>query len=149
MRFAEYLNPRLVVFLEAATQEGAIDELIEKLDQERKIPHRKSFRSAILQREQIVSTGIGMGVAIPHAKISTLPDFFIVIGIQRTKGIEWNALDKAPVRLVFLIGGPDNRQSEYLQILSQLTTAIRNIDLRKELLKARTPQDAVALFETA
>ncbi len=147
MRFAEYLNSKLVAFLESSTQEEAIDELIDLLDREKKLPNRKAFRAAILHREQIVSTGIGMGVAVPHAKLGALKDFFIAIGIERKKGIEWNALDKAPVRLIFLIGGPDNRQSEYLQILSQLTTAIKDVDLRKELLKARTAADAIALFE--
>jgi PTS system nitrogen regulatory IIA component len=146
MKFADYLDPRLVAFLESSTQEEALEELIELLDEEGKLPSRKAFQAAILQREQIVSTGIGMGVAVPHAKLSTLKGFFIAIGIQRKKGIEWNALDKAPVRLVFLIGGPDHKQSEYLQILSQLTTAIRDVELRKSLLKARTPEEAITLF---
>jgi PTS system nitrogen regulatory IIA component len=55
-------------------------------------------------------------------------------------------MDKAPVRLIFMIGGPDNQQTEYLQILSLLTSAIRNVDLRKKLLNVRTPEEALALF---
>ncbi len=146
MEFADYLDSRLVVFLESTTQEGAIDELISLVEREGKLPNRKMFQQAIWHREQIISTGIGMSIAIPHAKLSGLTNFFIAIGIQRTRGIEWNALDGAPVRLVFLIGGPDDRQSEYLQILSQLTTAIRDADLRKELLRARSAEDVIAFF---
>jgi PTS system nitrogen regulatory IIA component len=88
-----------------------------------------------------------MGVAVPHAKLAGLSEFFIAIGIQNKKGIEWNALDKAPVRLVFLIGGPEGRQSEYLKILSQLTSAIKNLDLRREILQLDTGEDVVALFQ--
>lgn len=146
MEFADYLDSKLVVFLEATTREQAVDELLERLDREGKLPHRKAFRTALLHREQIVSTGIGMGVAIPHAKLGHLSDFFIAIGVQRKHGIDWNALDKAPVRLIFLIGGPDNRQSEYLQILSQLTTAIKDAELRKALLKARTAEEVLSHF---
>lgn len=146
MEFADYLDDRLVVFLQAATQEEALNELISLLDDARKLPNRKAFQQAILQREQIISTGIGMGIAIPHAKLATISDFFIAIGIQRTRGIEWKSLDEAPVRLVFLIGGPENRQSEYLRILSQLTTAIRDVELRKELLSARRASDVIALL---
>jgi PTS system nitrogen regulatory IIA component len=87
-----------------------------------------------------------MGVAIPHAKLPILHEFFIAIGIQRKKGIEWNALDKAPVNLIFLIGGPDNRQSEYLQILSKLTAAIKDLDLRKEIFHVHNAADVIALF---
>jgi len=71
----------------------------------------------MLEREKIVSTGIGMGVAIPHAKLTSVEDFFIAIGIL-SKGVQWNALDGGPVRLIFMIGGPDDKQTAYLQILS-------------------------------
>jgi PTS system nitrogen regulatory IIA component len=147
MKVADYLNPRLIAFLDVGVRDAAIDGLIDLLFQEGKLPDRKAFRAAILHREQLVSTGIGMGIALPHAKLSELDDFFIAIGIQRKKGIEWNALDKAPVRLIFLIGGPDDRQSEYLQILSQLTTAIKDIELRKEILQSESVEEVLSLFE--
>jgi PTS system nitrogen regulatory IIA component len=89
-----------------------------------------------------------MGVAIPHAKLTELNDFFIVIGIQSKKGLDWNALDKAPVRLIFMIGGPEDRQTEYLQILSLLTSAIRDVELRKKLLNARSSKEALELFSS-
>jgi nitrogen PTS system EIIA component len=147
MKVADYLSARLIAFLDVGTRDAAIDDLIALLSQEGKLPDQKTFRAAILHREQLVSTGIGMGIALPHAKLADLDDFFIAIGIQRKKGIEWNALDKAPVRLIFLIGGPDDRQSEYLQILSQLTTAIKDIELRKEMLQSETVEEVLALFE--
>jgi PTS system nitrogen regulatory IIA component len=98
-----------------------------------------------------------MGVAIPHAKLKDLSRFFIVIGIVRppvkadgggaqSKGLEWMSLDKAPVRLVFMIGGPEGKQTEYLQILSLLTSAVREVDLRKKLLSARNPGEVLQLF---
>jgi len=86
---------------------------------------------------------------VPHAKLTGLSRFFIAIGIQSKKGIDWNALDKAPVRLVFLIGGPEGRQTEYLKILSQLTSAIKDLDLRREILQMQTGEDVIALFRAA
>lgn len=146
MRFAEYLDPRLITFLSSATRNEAIDSLIHLLEEADKIPSRENFRKALLEREELVSTGIGMGIAIPHAKMKELDDFFIAIGIQQKKGIEWNALDKAPVRLIFMIGGPDNRQTQYLQILSQLTSTIREVDLRKALLNTQSRKEILDLF---
>ncbi len=146
MRISDYLDSRLIAFLDVDTRDEAIFSLIDLLDEEGHLPHKETFRKAIFHREQLVSTGIGMGVAIPHAKLKDLSDFFIVLGIQQKKGLDWNALDKAPVRLIFMIGGPEDKQTEYLQILSLLTSAIRDIDLRKKLLNAQSAEEALALF---
>jgi PTS system nitrogen regulatory IIA component len=143
---SDYLDTRLVLFLESEKRDDALQELVALLNKSAKLHNSELFYHAILEREKIVSTGIGLGVAIPHAKLEGYEDFFIAIGIQRKKGIEWNALDGAPVRLVFMIGGPDNKQTEYLKILSHLTVAIKNEERRKKLLKAYNPQEVIELF---
>lgn len=148
MRIFQLLDSQHISFLDVESRDEAIDSMIDLLDQSGRLPDKKKFRQAIFDREKLVSTGIGMGIAIPHAKMEGFSDFFIAIGIQKTKGLEWNALDQLPVRMIFMIGGPDNRQSEYLQILSQLTSLIRDIDLRKALLKADSAQEVLALFSS-
>jgi nitrogen PTS system EIIA component len=145
-KILHYLEPPLIEFLDVFTRNEAIDALIDRLEKAGKLPNRDVFRKAIFDREELVSTGIGVGVAVPHAKLKGFSDFFIAVGIQQKKGIEWNAIDKAPVRLVFLIGGPDDRQSEYLKILSQLTVAIKDQNLRKELMHASTPDEVCDAF---
>lgn len=144
---SSYLDPRLISFLDVSTRDEAIDKLVSALEKSNKLQDRNLFFQAILEREKIVSTGIGLGVAIPHAKIKGYPDFFIAVGIQKKEGIEWNALDANPVHLIFLIGGPENKQTEYLKILSHLTMAIKNQERRKKLLKAKTAQEVVDLFQ--
>ena len=146
MRIFESLDPRLISFLDASTRDQAIDSLVDLLAQAGKLPDKLLFRTAIFHREKLVSTGIGMGVAVPHAKLKNFPNFFIAIGIQKKNGLDWNALDTAPVRIIFMIGGPEDKQSEYLQILSQLTSAIKNVELRKSLLKAQTAEQVLRLF---
>ena len=146
VKISNYLEAPLIEFLDVATQSEAIDALIDRLDDAGKLPNKAVFRKAIFDREELVSTGIGMGVAVPHAKLKGFKDFFIAIGIQQKKGIEWNAIDKAPVRLIFLIGGPDNRQTDYLKILSQLTVAIKDQNLRKELMSMQSAEDVVHAF---
>jgi len=143
---SKYLDARLISFLDVTKRDDVIDHLVSILDRSGKLPDRDTFYNAILEREKIVSTGIGLGVAIPHAKLNNYTHFFIAIGIQKDQGIEWNALDGGAVRLVFLIGGPENKQTEYLKILSQLTIAIKNEERRSKLLKATTPQEVIDLF---
>lgn len=146
IRISDYLDSRLISFLDVDTRDDAINGLITLVETEIGLSNKKEFSKAVFYREQLVSTGIGMGVAVPHAKLTSFTDFFIVIGVQQKKGLEWYALDKAPVRLIFLIGGPEDRQTEYLQLLSLLTSAIRDIDLRKHLLNARTKEQILELF---
>jgi PTS system nitrogen regulatory IIA component len=145
---SDYLDEHLVVFLDSSNRDAALKTLVDTLDAEGKLLDKKAFFQAILEREKIVSTGIGMGLAIPHAKLEGYRNFFIAIGIQTKQGIEWNALDGAPVRLVFMIGGPDNRQTEYLKILSGLTMAIKDEERRKKLAKATSAQAVIALFKS-
>lgn len=143
---SNYLDERLVLFLNANSRDEALDQMVGILEKEGKLKNPKIFHDAILERERIVSTGIGLGVAIPHAKLQGYDDFFIAIGIQVKKGIEWNALDGAPVHLIFMIGGPENEQTKYLRILSLLTAAIKNEVRRKKLLKTYDAKDVIALF---
>jgi PTS system nitrogen regulatory IIA component len=149
MRINDYLDSRLISFLSEDTRDGAINALIALLDEGGRLVDKQAFRDAIFYREGLVSTGIGMGIAIPHAKMKNIQQFFIAVGIQQNKGIEWNALDKAPVRIVFMIGGPDDKQTEYLQILSMLTSAIKDVELRKKLLKATSAQEVFELFSNS
>lgn len=144
---SSYLDENLVVFLDEENRDSVIEKLVDKLANAGKLTDQSAFHTAIMDRERIVSTGIGIGVAIPHAKLPEYSDFFIAIGIQRQKGVEWNALDGSAVRLIFMIGGPDHKQTEYLRILSRLTQAIKDETRRKKLLKALSQSEVIELFK--
>lgn len=148
MGISDYLDEELVCFLDAKSQQEALTTLIDKLDLAGKLHDREAFFQAILEREKIISTGIGIGVAIPHAKLSGYTDFFIAIGIQKKGGIDWQSIDGLPVKLIFMIGGPENRQTEYLNILSMITTAIKDEERRKRLINAKSGREVVAIFKT-
>ncbi len=147
-KLTNYLKPELVYFLDTQTRDDAIKLISEELARQGKIQDQKEYYNAILEREKIVSTGIGMGVAIPHAKLTTVEDFFIAIGVL-SQGVQWNALDGGPVRLIFMIGGPDDKQTAYLQILSSLTMAIKDEERRKKILTLNSPEAIIQLFQEA
>lgn len=141
----KYIDPRLIAFLQAENRDQAIESLVDIAYKQGKIENIEQFYNAIIEREKIVSTGIGMGVAIPHAKLPIHDTFFIAIGILQ-KGVDWNAIDSNPVRLVFMIGGPDDKQTEYLQILSNLTQVIKNEGRRKKIFTANSAADIIRVF---
>jgi nitrogen PTS system EIIA component len=139
IRLADYIDERLILFLDTSNKEEVLKKLIDVAATTKELPAKERFYQAVLDREKLVSTAIGMGVAVPHAKLPVYSDFFISVGIL-SKGVEWQAPDDSLVRLVFLIGGPENRQTEYLKILSSLTIALRKEQLRKQLLSADSAQ---------
>lgn len=146
MKITRYLDEHLVVFLRENSREKVIHRLVDLLSDEGKLSNKQQFLSAILERENIVSTGIGIEVAIPHAKLPGQDTFFIAVGILQGEGVDWQAIDGSLVRIVFMIGGPDNAQSEYLKILSSLTQAIRDEKKRLKLLQSRTAKEVVDIF---
>lgn len=141
------INEDSVVFFEATSRNEAIEKLLNHMSSTQLDGHREEFFQAVLEREKIASTGIGMGIAIPHAKLSCFSDFFLKIGILK-EGVAWNAMDEVLVRAIFLIGGPDDKQSEYLSLLSQLTLYLRDVEKRKKLLTLSSPKQIIQLFES-
>lgn len=145
-KISNYLDSKLLSFLGVKTRDEVLEALTEVANASGKIKNKKEFLKALIDRETIVSTGIGMSVAIPHAKLPSYDDFFISIGIL-DEGVDWNALDGSPVRIIFLIGGPDDKQTEYLQILSGLTVAIKDEERRKKMLTLKSPEAIIKLFK--
>ena len=147
MDLSTLIQDGAVRFLEGIKDRNdALNQLVDVLTKTYKISQESHFYEAILNREEIVSTGIGMGVAIPHAKMDDFKHFFLTVGVAK-EGIEWDALDGAPVRLIFMIGGPSDQQTEYLTILSSVTAAIKDEKRRKILLNAQNKQDVIDFFK--
>jgi len=148
IRLLDYLDERSILFFDSASKEEVLQALLDNIFSVKELPEKERFGQAILDRENLVSTAIGMGVAIPHAKLPVYSDFFVSVGIIQ-KGIDWNAIDDSLVRIVFLIGGPDNRQTDYLKLLSSVTVVMRDAKLRKRLMSAPTAHDVITLFRSA
>ncbi len=141
-----YIDEDSVVFCGETKKVQVINQLIEKAVENGTLTCPKQFKEAILDRESIMSTGMGMGVAVPHAKIEGIDEFFVVCGVLDNP-VDWDSLDGAPVDLVFLIGGPAERQQDYLMLLSKITLVIKNEDTRKALRDSRVAETFVKQFQ--
>ena len=111
----------------------AIHEMILKLPQFLCGSDSIEFEKDVVRRERMQSTGLGWGVAVAHG-ISCTGAIVIGLGIS-PKGIDYNAIDHKPVRLLFMIATPPNREEEYLHVLSALVKLLRKPDFRSSLLK--------------
>ena len=132
-----------ISFLQSGQKNEIIDAMA--LLSKDKVTDLDLFTRTIKERESIVSTGIGQGFAIPHVKNEYVPEFFITMGIIRD-GVDWDAIDNDPVHIVFMIGGPEGKQNEYLSILSKLSLIIKNPKNKEIMLNASTAADIMNFF---
>lgn len=143
IHIAKYVEKERICFYENLTKNEILSALC-KLSA-KKITDPKEFEKTIFEREKIISTGLGMSTAFPHVKIPCVPDFFISIGIVR-QGVNWDSFDGRPVKIVFMIGGPDGQQYHYLGILSKLSLIVKNETTRNRLITAKSSEDVLDII---
>jgi len=129
------ISPERVLILESDNKEAAIRELASSLAASTDVQDPEALLSAVLERETIMSTGIGLGIAIPHAKIASVSDFVVAFG-KSPRGIEFNSLDGKPVQFIVMIAGPDQQQERYLQLLARITLKLKDAGVRRQLSEA-------------
>ena len=130
------IPPERVKVLESTDKESALREMAALASQAPEVQDAERLLEAIFEREEIMSTGIGLGIAIPHAKISAVTDFVVALG-KAAKPIEFSSLDGVPVDFIVLIAGPDNQQERYLQLLARITLKLKDAGVRRSLREAQ------------
>jgi PTS system nitrogen regulatory IIA component len=135
----------VVLDLECHTKSEAIEILVDRLVQANRLPHKEEILRVIMEREELASTGIGNGVALPHGRIDAIDQVFIVFGRVKA-AIDFDALDGAPVTLIFLIVSPIQQNESYLKALSSISRLLKNEKFRNTLLEAKCPEAIIEDF---
>ncbi|GER73847.1 PTS fructose transporter subunit IIABC [Weizmannia acidilactici] len=136
----------MVMDMQATTKEEAIDELIESLSKSGRINDPVLFKEMILKREQESSTGIGDGIAMPHAKTKAVNKATVVFGRSK-KGVDYEALDGQPSYLFFMIAAPADAADTHLQTLAALSRLLIDQEFVNQLKQAETPAEVAKLFD--
>jgi mannitol/fructose-specific phosphotransferase system IIA component (Ntr-type) len=149
MEISGVLDPRCIrLELEARGRKEVIGELVSLVASAGLIPDAEAVRRAVVDREALASTGIGQGVALPHALVEGIDRTLMAVGRSR-RGIDFDALDRAPVRLVLLIVGPRGQERSHLALLSHLARVLRDEALRRGLAETESPQELARLLGAA
>jgi fructose-specific phosphotransferase system IIA component len=141
-----FSKERVKFDLKASTKNEVLDELIELIVADDKLTDKEVFKAAVLKREEEFSTGIGMGIAIPHGKSSSVKEACIVYGTSK-KGIDYQSMDDEPAHLFFLLAVPEESNDLHLRALSEISRKLMHSDVREKLLKADNFEDFVKVFE--
>lgn len=137
---AACLDSQHVIDLSAADKPAALNELVDLIAGTPQVADTAALRKAVVERERIMSTGIGLGLALPHVKIAEVVGFISAIGRSR-EGIDFDALDGKPVHLIVLIAAPQSQHRHFLKVIAHISKLLKSEELRKSLLVAPTSAD--------
>jgi len=143
----DLLTPDTVeVGLPGESKDEVINHLIDLLAGHRAIRDLDELREAIFDRERIMSTGVGKGLALPHAKTPAVRESIAAFAVTKSP-IEFGSIDNAPVRLIFLLVGTEAAKSEHIKILSRVSRLMNRDQFRNRLLQAPDKFKILTVFE--
>ncbi|MCD7032740.1 fructose-specific PTS transporter subunit EIIC [Metabacillus sp. GX 13764] len=147
MKITELLTKNTILLnLKAQSKTEAIDELVGKLDSAGKLSDSNAYKEAILAREAQSTTGIGEGIAIPHAKTSAVKVPAIAFG-RSSAGVDYDSLDGQPSRLFFMIAAAEGANNAHLETLSKLSSLLMDPEFRAKLDTARTEDEVIQAID--
>ena len=145
-KISDLLDENYIIQLKADNKKDALDELIKVICKNELITNPKKFEKEIFKREKLMSTGIGLEVAVPHVRHKSIKDFVMAIGIKK-EGIEFDSIDNKPVKLIFMIGASDTQDKEYIKLLSRLVLRLKKPDFKENLLAANSPKEIYEIIK--
>ncbi|GAB4371922.1 MAG: PTS sugar transporter subunit IIA [Spirochaetales bacterium] len=144
--FSGFLSENRVVFLDATSKTEALRQMVSCLEDCMPAFDAEDLLSRLLERERLMSTGIGLGIGVPHLRYKGVKEPCIVVGIQ-PKGIgDYESLDGEIVKILLLILVDAGQHREYLRILSGLVKTLKKAGVREALLAASNPEEVVSIL---
>lgn len=149
MRITELLKPESIALnVTANSKEEAIDCLVNLMDQGGHLKDKAGYKKGILAREELGSTAVGDGIAIPHAKVAAVGEPGLA-AITLPEGVDYEAFDDSLANLIFMIAAPDGEADTHLEALSKLSTLLMNPGFKEGLLAAKTTEEFLGVIDAA
>jgi len=130
--------------LEVGNKKDLINEVVNLLETKVSGEQLEKIRKAVFEREEIMSTGIGKQLAIPHGKCDSLDEILAGFAVLE-ECVEFDSIDNQPVKMVFLLVGPEDQSSQHIKLLSRISRLMNSSAFREKLLECN---DSDEIFET-
>lgn len=148
MRITNYLNrQQILTDLKSSDKRGILEELTQVLFDQGQVPaeRREDIIAGLVDREELTSTGLGYGLALPHIKTNAVTKIQIVFG-RSVRGIDFASLDGNPTHLFFLVLAPPEMTTEYLKVISVISALMKDADQRQRLLRAKSLEEVFSFL---
>ena len=140
------LSPDRVVFITQSAKRDALTELANVLADAPQVKRGDELLSEILKREELMSTAVGRGIAIPHVRLSSVTDLVMAVGVCRTPLSDFQTVDDKPVNLLIMIAAAYNQHTSYLQTISYFSAKLKSQELRDAIANAATEKEVYELL---
>lgn len=140
------LSPDRVVFITQSAKRDALTELANVLANAPQVKRGDELISEILKREELMSTAVGRGIAIPHVRLSSVTDLVMAVGVCRTPISDFQTVDDKPVNLLIMIAAAYNQHTYYLQTISYFSAKLKSQELRDAISNAATEKEVYDLL---
>jgi fructose-specific phosphotransferase system IIA component len=148
MKLSKFSEEGLITFdLKSTEKNDVIEELVEMASKSKLITDKELLLRDIITRENLVTTGVGYGVAFPHAKTKATRGIVIAFG-RSDDGVDFEAMDKKPVNLFFLIAAPEDAIGAHLKVMAHLSYIMKSEANRQKLMEVKSPGELLQIIDT-
>lgn len=148
MKLSKFSSEELITFeLKNTDKDGVIRELVDLASKSNLVKDKEELYRDVVERENLVTTGVGYGVAFPHAKTRATRGIVIAFG-RSDEGVDFDAMDKKPVNLFFLIAAPEDAIGAHLNVMARLSFIMKSEENREKLMEVKSPGELLQLIDT-
>jgi PTS system nitrogen regulatory IIA component len=134
------LKKERILLLDSADKQAVLTQLVDLLAESPLVKNRDALLKGILEREELMSTGIGFGIGVPHVRIDSVKDLLLAIAVVRTPIEDYSSLDGKPVQIVCMIAARSDQHSKYIRMLSTISSCLKDPQIRQQMIEAETPE---------
>ena len=140
------LTPERVIFFDTDEKAAALKTLCAALGTSPLIHNEAELEQAVFRREELMSTGIGFGVGVPHVRLTSVDDLVMALGIARKPLADYSSLDEVPVQIVCMVAAGGTQHPQYIRALSSISSRLKDEDTRRALIGSSDAMSAFKVF---
>ena len=142
----DVLTPERIVILDTDRKEEALNDIIDCIAKAPQVKNKDALAREIYQREELMSTGIGFNVAVPHVRLDSITDLVMAVGLCKQDITDYASLDEQPVRIICMVAARADQHAHYLKTLGTVSATLKGAEVREALLKCEDTMDAYAIL---
>ena len=143
---ADVLSPDRILLTDSDSKEAMLTELAEVLGASESVSDPAALTREIFIREELMSTGIGFNVAVPHVRLNSVSELVMAVGISQAEIRDYGSLDEEPVRIVCMVAARAGQHAQYLKTLGVVSTVLKSKDVREALMSAPDEKSAFLIL---
>ncbi len=146
LNLSSILTVERVAFITTPTKEELLKQMVALLSTAKEVHNKDELLTQIFHREELMSTGIGLGIGVPHTRIDSIDDLVIAFGVCRNAVTDYQSLDNKPVELVVMIAANTSQHSKHISALSSITRVLKDERTYQAIVAATTPEEVYVLL---